>query len=76
MRQKSRTRQTGKAKAAFRDAIGNIGAALPPRFDISAIREIGESEEVVSVVDWKSDKVPGGSQLAVLFRFKGYKVYE
>jgi len=65
-----------KGKAALRDALENIGAALPPGFDISAIREIGESGEVVSIVDWKSDKVPGGSQLAVLFRFTGDKVYE
>jgi hypothetical protein len=46
-----------KGKSAFRDALENIGAALPPGFEISAIREIGESEEVVSIVDWKS----GGS---------------
>ncbi|MFB0921948.1 MAG: nuclear transport factor 2 family protein [Alphaproteobacteria bacterium] len=65
-----------KGKSAFRDALENIGAALPPGFEISAIREIGESEEVVSIVDWKSAKVPGGSQLAVLFRFTGDKVHE
>jgi hypothetical protein len=41
-----------------------------------SIRQIGETGEVVSVVNWKSDKVPGGSQLAVLFRFTGDKVQE
>ena len=65
-----------KGKAAFRGALENIGAALPPGVDISAIREIGETGEIVSVVEWKSDKVPGGSQLAVLFKFTEGKIHE
>ena len=65
-----------EGKAAFRNALENIGAALPPGFDIGSIREIGETGEVVSVVEWKSDKVPGGSQLAVLFKFTEGKVHE
>lgn len=65
-----------EGKAAMRAALENIGAALPPGFDIISIREIGDADEVVSVLEWKSDKVPGGSQLAVLFRFNGDKVYE
>ena len=40
------------------------------------MREIGDTGEVVSVVEWKSDKVPAGSQLAVLFRFTAGKVHE
>ncbi len=62
-----------EGKVAFRNALENIGAALPPGFDIASIREIGE---VMSVVEWKSDKVPGGSQLAVLFKFTEGKVHE
>jgi len=63
-------------KVAFRDALDNLGAALPPGFDITSIRQIGDNAEVVSIVEWKSDKVPGGSQLAVLFRLTEGKVYE
>ena len=65
-----------EGKAAFRNALENIGAALPPGFEISSIREIGESGEVLSVVEWKSNKVPGGSQLAVLFKFTDGKIHE
>lgn len=62
--------------AAFRNALENIGAALPPGFDITAIHEIGDIGQVVSVVEWKSDKVPDGSQLAVLFKFTAGKIHE
>ena len=65
-----------KGKGAFRDALNNLGAALPPGFAIGSIRQIGEDGEVVSIVEWKSDKVPGGSQLAVLFKFTGPLVRE
>ena len=63
-------------KPAFREALNNLDAAFPPGFDISSIRQIGDGAEVVSVVEWKSDKVPDGSQLAVLFRFDGDKIFE
>lgn len=63
-------------KAAFRDVLNNLGAALPPGFDITGMRQIGGGGEVVSIVEWKSDKVPEGSQLAVLFKLTGSKVYE
>ena len=65
-----------EGKAAFRDALDNIGAALPPGFDITSIRQIGDTGEVVSMVEWKSEKVPDGSQLAVLFKFTSGKVHE
>ncbi len=61
---------------AFRNALENLGAALPPGFDITSIRQIGESGEVASILEWKSDKVPGGSQLAVLFKLRDGKVHE
>jgi ketosteroid isomerase-like protein len=63
-------------RAAFRKALDNIGQALPPGFTITALRQVGEDGEVVSIVEWKSDKCPQSSQLAVLFRFTGDKVCE
>jgi len=65
-----------EGKVAMGNALENLGAALPPGFEITAIREIGETGEVVSVVDWKSDKLPKGSQLSVLFRFTEGKIFE
>ena len=65
-----------EGRDAFRQALDNIGAALPPGFDITALRNVGDGDDVISLVNWKSDKVPDGSQLAVLFRFKGDKIYE
>lgn len=65
-----------EGKAAFRSALENIGSALPPGFDITGLRQIGETGEVVSIVEWKCDKVPGGSQLAVLFKLKDGLVFE
>ncbi len=62
--------------SAFRSALENLGAALPPGFEITSIREIGSTEEVVSIVEWKSDKVADGSQLAVLFSFTDGKIHE
>jgi ketosteroid isomerase-like protein len=65
-----------EGKAAFRSILENLGAALPPGFEISSLRQIGNEEEVVSIVEWKSEKVTDGSQLAVLFKFTGDKVHE
>jgi ketosteroid isomerase-like protein len=65
-----------EGRASFRDALNNLGAALPPGFGITSIRQIGDGGEVVSIVEWKCDKVPGGSQLAVLFRFTGALIHE
>lgn len=62
--------------AALRNAMDGLGAALPPGFEIKSMRQIGETGEVVSIVEWKSDKVPDGSQLAVLFRLTEGKIYE
>ena len=63
-------------KQAFRDALENLGSALPPGFDIKSIRQIGHTGEVVSIVEWTSDKVPDGSQCAVLFKLDKSRVYE
>ena len=38
---------------AFRNALDGLGSAFPPGFDITSIRQIGEMDEVVSIVEWK-----------------------
>ena len=60
-----------KGRAAFRSALDSIGQALPPGFDIKNIRYCAGDNEVVNIVEWTADKLPGGSQNAVLFRFDG-----
>ena len=62
-------------RQAFRDALNGLGEILPPGFEITGLRNIECGSEVVSIVDWKSEKIPS-SQLSVLFRFSGDKVYE
>lgn len=64
-----------EGKQAFRSALDGLGSILPPGFDITSLRQIGDGDEVVSIVEWKSEKVQA-SQLAVLFKFKGDKVVE
>ena len=64
-----------EGRQAFRTALDGIGEILPPGFEITGLRNIEEGSEVVSIIDWKSEKVPS-SQLSVLFRFSGDKVYE
>lgn len=63
-------------RAAFRAALDGIGGLLPPGFAVTSIRQIGEGAEVVSIVEWTCDRIPQGSQLAVLFRFQGDKIAE
>ena len=64
-----------EGKAAFRAALDGIGAHIPPGFEITGLRHIEGADEVVSVVEWKSEKV-AASQLAILFRFQGDLVRE
>ena len=64
-----------EGRQAFRAALDGLGDILPPGFEITGLRNIEDNGEVVSIVDWKSEKVPS-SQLSVLFRFSGDKVYE
>ncbi len=61
---------------AFRGALENLGAALPPGFEITGLRQISDGDEVVSILNWASTKCTGGSQLAVLFRFVDDKISE
>ncbi|MEM7076932.1 MAG: nuclear transport factor 2 family protein [Pseudomonadota bacterium] len=67
---------TLNGRAAFRDALDNFGTALPPGLEITGLRFVGESDEVVTLIDWKSDKIPDGSHAAVLFRFEGDLIVE
>ena len=64
-----------EGRQAFRSALDSLGEILPPGFEITGLRQIEGENEVVSIVEWKSDKVTG-SQLSVLFKFEGDKIYE
>ena len=64
-----------EGRQAFRSALDGLGAILPPGFEITGLRQIEGGSEVVSIVEWKSEKV-ASSQLSVLFKFKGDKIYE
>ena len=59
----------GTHLAAFRAALDGLGEILPPGFEITELRQVEGENEVVSVIEWKSEKVVG-SQLSVLFKFK------
>ncbi len=65
-----------KGKGAFRAVLDNLGDGLPPGFEITSIRQVGDADEIVSLVEWRSGKVPDGSQFAVLFRVSNSKIYE
>lgn len=64
-----------EGRQAFRSALDSLGEILPPGFEITGLRQIEGENEVVSIVEWKSDKVIA-SQLSVLFKFEGEKIYE
>ena len=59
----------------FRAAVENLGEAVPAGFEITGLRQIEGDGEVVTICDWKSDRVEA-SQLAALFRFRGDKIFE
>ena len=58
-----------KGRKAFRAALDNIGAALPPGFDINDLRYCPGDGEIVNVIEFTADKLQGGSLCAVLFKF-------
>jgi len=64
-----------KGRQAFRAALDGLGEILPPGFEISGLRQIEGENEVISILEWKSEKV-ADSQLSVLFKFNGTKIYE
>ena len=66
-----------RGKPAFRAALENLGAALPPGFEITDLRYFVSDHEIVNIAEWKSDKIPGGTQSAILWKFDdGGKVTE
>lgn len=64
-----------EGRQQFRSALDGLATILPPGFEITEIRQLEGENEVVSIVEWKSDKVTA-SQLSVLFKFEGDKIYE
>ena len=58
-----------EGRNAFRKALDGIGEALPPGFDIKDLRYCPGDDEIVNVVEFTADMLPGGSQCAVLFKF-------
>ena len=64
-----------EGRAAFRAALNGLGDILPRGLEITGLRQFEDDGEVVSILEWKSAKVPA-SQLCVLFKFSGDKVRE
>ena len=64
-----------QGRQAFRSALDGLGSILPPGFEITELRQTEGESEVISIVEWKSDKITA-SQLSVLFKFEGEKIYE
>ena len=64
-----------EGRQSFRAALDGLGQIVPPGFEITGLRHIEGENEVVSIVDWKSEKI-AASQLCILFRFNGDKIYE
>ncbi len=64
-----------EGRQTFRSALDGLGEILPPGFEITGLRQIEGENEVVSIIEWKSEKV-ASSQVSVLFKFKGDKIYE
>jgi len=64
-----------EGRMAFRAMLDSLETILPPGFEIIGLRQIEGKNEVVSIVEWKSEKV-SSSQLCVLFKFTGDKIYE
>lgn len=59
----------------FRSALNGLGTILPPCFEITELRQLEGKNEVVSIIEWKSDKI-SASQLSVLFKFEDDKINE
>ncbi|OUR83394.1 hypothetical protein A9Q77_01695 [Marinomonas sp. 42_23_T18] len=62
-------------RQGFRAALNGLAEILPPGFEITDLRQIEGENEVVSILEWKSNKIEA-SQLSVLFKFEGNKIYE
>jgi len=64
-----------EGRLQFREALNGLGQILPPGFEITDLRQLEGENEVISIVEWKSEKI-SSSQLSVLFKFDGDKIYE
>lgn len=64
-----------EGRRAFRQALDGLAEILPPGFEITGLRQLEGENEVVSIVEWKSNRI-SSSQLSVLFRFQGDKIVE
>jgi len=58
-----------EGRSAFRAALDGIGQALPPGFEIRDLRYCPGDNEIVNVLEFTAEKLPNGSQCAVLFKF-------
>jgi ketosteroid isomerase-like protein len=58
-----------EGRLAFRSALDSVDQALPPGFDIKSMTYCTGENEVVTILRFTADKIPNGSQCAVLFRF-------
>jgi ketosteroid isomerase-like protein len=47
-----------EGRQAFRKALDSLGEILPPGFEITGLRQIEGGNEVVSIVEWKSESSP------------------
>jgi hypothetical protein len=56
-------------KSAFRTALDGIGDVLPMGFEITGMRYCTGDGEITNIAKWKSEKVPQGSQSAILWKF-------
>jgi len=64
-----------EVRQTFREALNDLGNILRPGFEIKGLRHIEGNNEVVSIIEWKSNKV-ADSQLVVLFKFNSKNIYE
>jgi hypothetical protein len=56
-------------RANFRAALDGIDKALPPGFELKDLRYCPGENEIVNIVEFTAEKLPNGSQCAVLFKF-------
>ena len=54
-----------RGKTAFRSVLDDIGHVLPLVLEVTGLRHCAGDDEVVSLVEWKSDKIPEQAQAAV-----------
>jgi hypothetical protein len=59
-----------EGRQPFRQALDGLGEILPSGFEIIGFRQLEGESEVVSILEWKSEKI-SSSQLTVLFKFEG-----